>query len=356
MQEQVMWRPTVEPLRTLLAPYVEDIERELHRRIPAAEGPYRALYGMVRYHLGWADDAFRPVLARTGKRVRAVLCLMAGEAVGGQRNHVLPAAAAVELVHEFSLIHDDIEDGDRERRGRPTLWAVWGEAQAINAGDALLALAFMALDALPERGVTPKRALEAHRRFTRTVIRLCEGQHLDLDFERRSTVSPEEYLLMVEGKTAALIALAAELGALVGGGDEEVVALFHQFGHALGVAFQMQDDLLGLWGHPDRTGKPAGNDLRRRKKSLPVLLAWQLSEKAAATLQALYATPHVTDQMVEQALHVMEEVGARAAAEAQMRETYGRALEALRRLEARLSADRVAPLGRLAEVLIERDY
>ncbi len=346
----------MEPLRDLLAPYVKAVERELRRRVPPAEGPYRTLYGMVRYHLGWTDRAFRPVPARTGKRVRAALCLMAGEAVGGRRDHILPAAAAVELVHEFSLIHDDIEDGDRERRGRPTLWAVWGEAQAINAGDALFALAFLTLDALPQRGVAPERALEAHRRFTRTVVRLCEGQHLDLDFEQRSAVSPDEYLLMVEGKTAALIALAAELGALVGGGDEEVVTLFRHFGHSLGVAFQMQDDLLGLWGHPDRTGKPAGNDLRRRKKSLPILLAWQLSEEAAATLRARYAASQVTDEMVAQALHAMEEVGARAAAEAQMRETYGKALEALSRLEKRLSADRLAPLRHLAKLLIERDY
>lgn len=346
----------MEPLRDLLTPYVKDVEEELRRHIPPAEGPYRALYGMVRYHLGWADTSFRPVADRTGKRVRAALCLMAGEAVGGERAKVLPAAAAVELVHEFSLIHDDIEDGDRERRHRPTVWAVWGQPQAINAGDALFALAFQALSALAERGVTSERVLEAYRRFTRTVLRLCEGQHLDLDFEQRPTVSPDEYLLMVEGKTAALLALAAELGALVGGGNEEVVALFHTFGHSLGVAFQMQDDLLGLWGNPDRTGKPAGNDLRRRKKSLPVLLAGQLSETAAATLYRVYTASHVTDEMVAETLRVLDEVGARALAEKQMREAYQKAQEALTRLQNHLPADRLRPLRRLAENLIEREY
>ncbi len=343
-------------LERLLAPYVEAVEAEMRRWVPPAEGPHRMLYGMVRYHLGWADEHFRPCAATRGKRVRSALCLMAGEAVGGDVACVVPAAAAVELLHEFSLIHDDIEDGDRERRGRPTLWALWGLPQAINAGDALFALAFLALNGLLERGVPPARAAETQRRFARTVIRLCEGQHLDLDFERRDDIAPEDYLLMVEGKTAALIALAAELGGLVAGATADLVEALARFGRALGLAFQMQDDLLGLWGDPERTGKPAGNDLRRRKKSLPVLLARRISDQAAEALDALFKADPIPDEMVTRTLQLMERVGARREAEARVRESYRAAMQALDELEAALPAERIAPLRHLTEELMGREY
>ncbi|MDQ7030015.1 MAG: polyprenyl synthetase family protein [Ardenticatenia bacterium] len=269
---------------------------------------------------------------------------------------MVPAAAAVELLHEFSLVHDDIEDGDRERRGRPTLWAVWGLAQAINAGDALFALAFRALNGLAERDVPPGLILEAQRRFVRTVMRLCEGQHLDLAFEQRVDITPDDYVLMVGGKTAALVALAAELGGLVAGAEEKLVSALARFGRAVGLAFQMQDDLLGLWGNPERTGKPAGNDLRRRKKSLPILLARHMSDEVAALLDMLYTAEHVSDGMVLQALRLIERSGARQEVEARTRDAYREAVQVLDELEAELTPRRLVPLRQLTEELMGREY
>ncbi len=275
----------------------------MRRSVAASDDPTLTLfYGMLHYHLGWVDTDLKPAHFDAGKRIRPVLTLLCCEASGGEWRRALPAAAAVELLHNFSLIHDDIEDNDPVRRGRPTLWKVWGVPQAINAGDALYTMAHTTLNGLVEYHVPAERVLAARRRFDRACITLTQGQHLDLGFESRTSVTEAEYVRMISGKTAALIEAACGLGALIG--NHEFAAQYEAFGRGLGLAFQIQDDLLGIWGDPQVTGKPAGNDLRHHKKSLPVAYGLDRS----AEFRRLYTQAEVD---VTAARAELDRVGAR---------------------------------------------
>jgi len=247
------------------------------------------LYAMLRYHFGWMDCDGRPATHALGKAVRPTLCLLACEAVGGAWERALPAAAALELIHNFSLIHDDIQDGDQQRHHRPTVWALWGEAQAINAGDAAFALSGVAMEGLREEGYPAEAVLVIWQLLNTAALRLVEGQYLDLAFEQRLDVTVDEYLAMIARKTGALIEIAVQVGALLGGADAALVNQLRWYGRALGLAFQIGDDLLGIWGMPTETGKPVAADVRRRKKSLPVIYALRHSSPDdKAMLAALY--------------------------------------------------------------------
>lgn len=342
-------------LRAVLAPYVDDVERELRRLIPQTQGPFSALHGMLRYHLGWVNASFEVENVPSGKRVRPALCLMAADAVSGDWDVSLPAAAAIELLHEFSLIHDDIEDRDHERRHRRTVWAIWGEAQGINAGDALFALSQIALTGVERNSVPAETIVDAQRRFNLTALRLCQGQHLDLDFETRDTVTPSEYLTMIGGKTVSLLALAPELGALVAGGTREQVAACHEFGRQLGIAFQIQDDILGLWGDEHQTGKPVGNDIRQKKKTLPILFALNQDSEQAERLRDLYSRETLTEADITEARRLIDAIGARDDAERQMHDAYDAATAALDRLQATSTAELVEPMRTLVRALIQRN-
>ncbi len=236
------------------------VEEEMQDVLTAPHAAHAAHYAMMHYHLGWADEALQPSTVTSGKRIRPLLCLMACEAVGGNPVDAVPAAAAVEILHNFSLVHDDIEDGDETRRHRPTLWALWGVPQAINVGDGMFALAYTALLRAGRRAASDApspaahAALAATELFSQACIKLTEGQHLDLSFEERLDVSASEYLQMIEGKTAALIAGSASLGARFGGADLRQERLLGSFGRNLGLAFQIQDDILGIWGRPGADG------------------------------------------------------------------------------------------------------
>jgi geranylgeranyl diphosphate synthase type I len=309
------------PLANYFATFLPAIETEMRRAVAPSNDPAMPVfYGMLHYHLGWVDADFQPDQFDAGKRIRPVLTLLCCEASGGEWRTALPAAAAVELLHNFSLIHDDIEDSDPLRRGRPTLWKQWGIAQAINAGDALYTIAHTTLNGLSEHNVPAERILAARQRFDRACLALTQGQHLDLGFESQSSVTEAEYLGMVYGKTAALIEAACGLGALVNGSD--LVAHYEDFGRELGLAFQIQDDVLGIWGDPEITGKPAGNDLRNHKKSLPVAYALERSER----LCRLY-THAVVD--VAAVMDELDHAGAREYAENLAAQHHWRALNAL---------------------------
>jgi geranylgeranyl diphosphate synthase type I len=282
---------------------------------------------MLRYHLGWVDPAFEPCEARSGKQLRPALCLLTCEGCGGPWERALPAAAAIELLHNFTLIHDDIEDQDRTRRGRPTVWAIWGEPQGINAGDTLLALAQLALLRLGERGVPPQTALEATRLFNETCVTLTGGQYLDIGFESRSDVSVEDYLAMTEGKTASLMACACEMGVLVADAPNAQRQQLRAFGRHCGLAFQMVDDILGIWGDSGVTGKPVGADIARQKKTLPLLHGLEHS----AELRSLMAREVVSEADVRRATDLLEAAGSREFTEQVAREHHDEALAALER-------------------------
>ncbi len=338
-------------LQTLLAPYVLTVERAMRDRVPPLAA-HRTFFGQLHYHLGWANAAYEPEEHPSGKRVRAAFCLMSCEAIAGQMEQAIPAAVAVELLHEFSLIHDDIEDGDRARRHRPTLWTVVGQPQAINAGDGLFALAQRAMLESSAHGVPAERVLQAMQRFNEAALALCIGQHLDMSFERRDTVTTEEYLEMIRGKTASLLAFAGEVGALMAGGDEARVRAIREMGEALGLAFQIRDDLLGLWGDPARTGKPVGADIRAKKKSLPV--AYALSQPGSERLRELYAGPIESAAQVAEANRLIEATGAREHVSALAAEQAQRALRLLDSLA--LPPGQGAPLRTLTELLTEREH
>jgi geranylgeranyl diphosphate synthase type I len=254
--------------RARLLPGVEaGLQAILDRRAAAPSH-----YGMMRYHLGWADEQLSPTVAPSGKRLRPLICLLATEACGAPSERARPAAVALELLHNFTLIHDDIEDGDALRHHRPTVWKLWGEPQAINVGDGMHVLAYLALLDLPSPDVPPERVTRLTGRLAETSLVITEGQHLDISFEKRSDVSPAEYLDMIGRKSAALIGCAALMGAEIAGASDETCGALERFGTELGLGFQIRDDVLGIWGAAETTGKPAG-DLRRRKKTLPTLYA-----------------------------------------------------------------------------------
>jgi geranylgeranyl diphosphate synthase type I len=278
---------------------------------------------MMRYHLGWLDEDLNPVQAPAGKRMRPVLCMLVCEAVGGQVEHAIPAAAAIELVHNFSLIHDDIEDESPTRRHRATVWKLWGLPHGINCGDGMFSAALLRLAKLTERGVAPGRALEAQRVLMQTCLKLTEGQFLDMCFETQMDVEMADYLQMIERKTAALIACAAQIGALLGGASREVVAAYARFGRNLGLAFQVIDDILGIWGREDETGKSAKTDILTRKKTLPIVYVLRDPE-----LQALYAR-ELDEEDVASVLTVLLRHRAKEYAAQRAREYSADAMEAL---------------------------
>ncbi len=315
-------------LNDFLADWLPRIEAEMSAVIESHPAP--PLFStMLKYHLGFADANGNASRAPSGKRLRPALLLLACAACNGDAHAALPAAAAVELLHNFSLIHDDIEDRDELRRGRPTLWRLWGDAQAINAGDAMFALAHLALLRCAERGAEDARVIAAMRTFDQMCVQLTIGQHLDLSFESRNDLTTADYMHMIAGKTAALIAACCEIGALLAGAMPEQTRALAEFGHQLGVAFQIQDDLLGIWGDPTQTGKHS-SDLAHRKKTLPVLYA---AERNADLRQRYFHDrAPLSEAELAWATTAVEQAGGRDYAERLAGEAHQRALEALRHL------------------------
>ncbi|TMB68050.1 MAG: polyprenyl synthetase family protein [Chloroflexi bacterium] len=309
---------------------------------------------MIRYHLGWEDAAGQPQDAG-GKGLRPTLCLLSCEAAGGEWHRALPAAAAVELVHNFSLIHDDVQDRDQERHHRPTVWSIWGEAQAINAGDGLLALARPVVLRLADEGVAAATVIEAARVLDESTLEMVAGQTLDLAFEEKTDVDLPAYLQMVRQKSGALFDSAFRLGVLTADGDWELAERLGRVGRTLGTAFQVRDDMLGVWGDESKTGKAAGADVYRRKKSLPVVYA--LSEGKAGTreeLRAIYDKPALDADDVAQVRQHLDEVGARGYCERQAAELKGNAIAELGRLD--LVPGPREEIVQIAEFLLEREF
>jgi geranylgeranyl diphosphate synthase type I len=337
------------------AHFIPQIEMEMRRLMAPPQSSLNPFYGMMHYHLGWLDESFQPVRVAGGKLLRPIFTLLCCQAAGGQPEKALTAAAAVELIHNFSLIHDDIEDNSRTRRGRATVWAIWGEPQAINVGDGLFVLARNALLKLKEQGLPLTTIFAGLEQLDQTCLALCQGQYLDMSFEQTPTVDLAAYLEMIEGKTAALLACSGYLGGLIATNEPAKAELFWQLGRALGLAFQIQDDLLGIWGQEAVTGKPAADDLRRRKKSMPVVYALsQTGQPQAARFKEIYTAPTLTEAGVAEAITLLEEIGARDYAEVQAKAYVETARSALQAIEA--DPANKASLEEMAHFLIERAH
>ena len=313
---------TSSDLDTLIADTEDEILRVIEQVQDSRTG---ALYEMVRYHLGLDGDGAR------GKRIRPLLGLLAYESLTGDHRGALPGAAAVELGHNFSLVHDDIEDRDTERRHRATLWMVFGVAQAINTGDTLFTLSRMALHRLSELGFSDSKVLALMRLYDETCLALCEGQFMDIwSAEHDHRLSVDFYFDMIGRKTAALIAASVQAGALLATDDAEIIEAYRGFGWSLGIAFQLNDDLLGIWGDEQATGKEP-SDLAKHKKTLPVIYALErAAESDRDRLRAILAESEPDAAEVAEARDILERSGAREYTRSRARAERD---EALRRLE-----------------------
>ncbi len=327
------------------------VEPALHVVVDRLPDSMRRIAG---YHFGWLDEHGRSTGlddgGDRGKGIRPALVLLAAQTVGGSAPEAVPAACAIELVHNFSLLHDDVMDGDLTRRHRATSWTVFGVNSAILAGDALLTLAF---DVLADGSDTA--AGSGRRMLCTALMDLVDGQSADLAFEGRADVGLSECVRMAAGKTGALLGCACGVGAAIGGGDPDRIEHLRAFGEHLGIAFQLVDDLLGIWGDPSVTGKPIHSDLARRKKSLPVVAALTSGTPAGYELADLYHTDTLpsTDELAHVA-HLIETAGGRAWAQDRADEHLNYALARLRAADPDPRA--AAELHALAGLAVHRDH
>jgi geranylgeranyl diphosphate synthase type I len=304
------------------------LQEEMRAAFPSVERRMARFYAMQEYHLGWRDLSLSPAVSDPGKLLRPQLTLLACQAAGGDIRSAMPLAAGIQLLHDFTLIHDDIEDQSETRRGRTTVWRQWGLAQGINAGDGMFTIAHLAVHRLADMGVPAPIVLDILRRFDQTILAICEGQYLDLDFEGKLDICEDDYLAMIRGKTAVLLAAAAELGVRVAGADPAAVQALWSFGLNLGMAFQIQDDVLGIWGGAEVTGKIAAADIYRRKVSLPIIHAL-VHAPYRATLVAIYCQDEVASYDIPCALEVLDMAGSREYAEDMARRYAYAAVQAL---------------------------
>ncbi|MER5765227.1 family 2 encapsulin nanocompartment cargo protein polyprenyl transferase [Streptomyces sp. NPDC002082] len=333
----------------------ETVNPALRRTVESLPGSMRRV---AMYHFGWEHEDGTPAAGSTGKAIRPALVLAAAQALRGDgpaaegaagegvAGGAVRAAVAVELAHNFTLLHDDVIDKDVRRRGRPTAWTVFGTPDAIITGDAMMALALRLLAEDPH----PASAA-ASARLAACIVELCAGQQADCAFEQRHSVSLDECLTMATAKTGALLGCACALGALYAGAGPDEVDAMDAFGREAGLAFQLIDDLIGIWGDPGHTGKPAGADLLARKKSLPVVAALTSGTAAGEELAALYAGP-MNGEDVGRAAAAVERAGGRDWAQAHAADRMGRAVQQLSRAVPDLGA--AGGLLALAEFVTRR--
>ncbi len=289
---------------------------------------------MARYQLGQVNADGSPATADRGKAVRPTLCLLMCEALGGDLEAALPAAAGLELLHNFTLVHDDVMDDDETRRHRPTVWVVWGRSQAIDAGDLLHVLATLSVLRSGGNGAAATLVRDAVEVLTEGCRLVTEGQHLDIAFETAANIGVADYLDMIARKSAALLAVAFELGAIFAGNDPATRAACRAYGRELGIVFQIRDDVLGIWGDPAVTGKPVGADIHKRKKTLPVIHALATAtEPDRHRLRVMYGSDGTAPD-VETTMAILKRAGSRNFTEDRIRKHAQRAGQALCHLPA----------------------
>ncbi len=341
-------------LSEFLVAYLPPVEREMREALAPPDGALAGHYDMLQYHMGWLDAELRPREGAGGKRIRPALCLLCCAACGGDPAQAVAAAAALELLHNFSLLHDDIEDNSLTRRHHPAVWALFGLPLACNAGDAMFSLAHRTLLRLADRGLAAGQVLQVIRVVDDMTVALTEGQYLDLSFEGRLDVGEEEYVRMVAGKTAAMLVAATQTGAIIAGAGTAAIGALRRAGRALGMAFQFQDDVLGIWGAEDVTGKSAASDILSKKKSLPVLHALA-SPRSGPELRSRYGGPPFMPDDVPGVLELLDAAGARAYSEARARQASDEARQALRDAGLPPAGDVEAPLHELLDALLARE-
>jgi len=263
--------------------------------------PNDGLTNIIRYHMGWLNKDFKTENFYKGKRLRPILCSLVCKIAGGDVEKSYPAGMALELTHNFSLVHDDIQDKDLFRRGRETVWSIWGVAQGINVGDAMISLAHKALLDSDLDYYKKNRLIEI---LDSAIFKLCQGQFMDVSFEEREDVNIEEYLLMVEGKTCSMFEASVEMGTVLAE-REDIIEQFVSIARDFGLGFQILDDILGLWGDPKITGKPVGSDLRQNKKTYPIILG--LKEKPET--REIILNKNKTDKDIEYLIQLFEKSG-----------------------------------------------
>ena len=336
----------------LLDEYVDLVDAEMKSLLANVDSPVR---DMITYHLGWTDEQGGQIEGFGGKRLRSTLCLLACKATGGDIEEALPAAAAIELVHNFSLIQDDIQDDDRERRHRPTVWSIWGKQQALNAITAMHVLSSVALARLGKNGTPIQKQQRAQSLLNNTVLEMVKGQYSDIHFETLLDVGVHKYLDMIDGKTAALISCSLEIGALLGTEDKSSIEAMAKFGRYLGFAFQIKDDLLGIWGVVAETGKPNASDILKKKKTLPVVFAFEAAEGIGKEqLVEIYAKDIIDYVEIDTVLRILGEIGAKDFTQKMVQKYIDRAVEQLAKIT--LPTRSKTELQDVTSFLVDREY
>ncbi|HOJ92303.1 MAG TPA: polyprenyl synthetase family protein [Dictyoglomaceae bacterium] len=269
------------------------------------------IHFLTAYHMGWVDENFQPLEnIKGGKRLRPLFCVLINQALNGILDDALDIGSALEFLHNFSLVHDDIQDRDEKRHGKWTVWKIWGEAQAINVGDLLFNLAFQILANLS----SPLLVSKSIQEVTHTIQELIEGQYLDLSFEQKKEVSLKEYMQMIDKKTAKLFATCFYLGAFSATYKDEISKEFQEIGEKFGLCFQIADDAMGIWGNPDKTGKNSLADLWRRKKTYPILYTYsEASDKERLKIEEIWSKEYLTDQDIYDLIELIEDKRAKEA-------------------------------------------
>ena len=340
------------PLPAVFQRYQESIDSALRDRLSGANS---FVYSMLRYAMGWSDAAGAPVSAPQGKALRPTLCLLTCEAVCGEFTRALPPAVSFELIHNFSLIHDDIQDRDEYRRHRPTLWKVWGEPQALTAGNVMRIVADTSIEGLRGDSVPVADMVTVNEAITEASLEMIEGQHLDVAFEGRTDIGMDGYLDMISRKTGALIRTPMHVGAIMGTDEPTIIESFRECGRSLGYVFQIRDDVLGIWSEEKTTGKPVGADVRRKKNSLPIVHAMSHADRVQKkALEHVYEKETVEDADVDTVLEIMDTLGTEAFANSLAAEHCERGLEWLKGIE--FHPDARADIEELSTFLLIRQH
>ena len=310
---------------------------------------------MLRYHLGFQKISGETRQKSHGKLIRPILCLLCCQATKGDLSQVIPAAASLELIHNFSLIHDDIQDNSDKRRQRPTVWKLWGKEHAINAGDAMFAMSYLELLKLQDNNISDKNIVRSIRLLSEACLNLCEGQYLDMLYEGNCNISIENYLTMIMKKTADLIATCTALGASFGTEDDEVINCFYKFGRDLGMAYQIADDILGIWSIEAKTGKPEKIDILNKKKTFPVVYSLNNSTgQENKELKHFYSHKNTEEHDVIRIVEILNSLGAQAYSQKIAQQYYKKALSMLKTID--IEQSRRLPIISMVNLLMGRDY